>query len=362
MMKRFTMAVKAGILAMALGLPARAEFRVVGYLPAWNNDFSNIQYGKLSHILWSFAEPQDDGSLTGLEGAKLTRLVTAAHGQAKKVKVFLAIGGGGQGDKGWVAATATDAARRTLTAACMKAVRDYNLDGIDFDWEYPDGAQVAGYNAAVKMLAAALHAEGKEISAAVTMNDWPRSFPTNELFSHFDFLNIMVYDNPAPHSTVAHAQTGLDVWIKTKGLPREKAVLGCPFYGPTGRYNAIVAANPAAAWADQNGAEGYNSIPTMRKKTEIALDRAGGIMFWEISQDATGSLSLLSAVHEVIQKRPTRLTIAPVGPDPAAGAPYRMLWSGRGRMRFGGTPIAGSMVPRFDLTGKQRNEAGLRVP
>jgi GH18 family chitinase len=321
-----------GVFALGWAVTADAEFKVVGYLPAWTDIISTIQYDKLTHVLWSFAAPGDDGSLSGFEGAKLQRLVAAAH--AKKVKVFLAVGGGGNGDKGWTACTATDAGRQALVKSCMNAVRDYALDGIDFDWEYPDGAQVAGFNATVKLLAAALHAEGKQISAAVTMNDWPHSFPDKQLYdpaagAGFDFLNIMVYDNPPPHSTVQHAQTGLDTWIKTKGLAKDKCILGCPFYGPTGRYNQIVAANPAAAWVDQNGAEGYNSIPTLRKKTEMALDQAGGIMFWELSQDATGELSLLSAVHDVIVKRGTTGILSARNATAAAGRPQG-LWSGRG--------------------------------
>ena len=295
--------------AMAMAVAAvsahSAGFRVVGYASSWGTDIAALQYSKLTHVLWSFAAPQDDGSLTSVDGAKLTKLATTAH--AAKVKVFLAVGGGGNGDKGWQTCTATDAGRQALVKACMAAVHANDLDGIDFDWEYPDGAQVAGYNAAVKLLAAALHAEGKEISAAVTKTDWPHSFPTKELYDGvapgFDFLNIMVYDDPAPHSTVKAAQAGLDMWLKTKGLAKEKTVLGCPFYGSADggvAYKTIVAKDPAAAWVDKDGAEDYNSIPTMRKKTEMALAQAGGIMFWELSQDAVGGLSLLSAVHDVI--------------------------------------------------------------
>jgi chitinase len=280
---------------------AQAEFKVVGYLPSWNIQ-PVIQYQKLTHIMWSFASPSDNGVLSGWENPRLTQLVLNAH--AGKVKVFLALGGGGQKSKGWSVCSATDVGRQALVKSCMAAIKDYQLDGIDLDWEYPQGSQVPGYNALVKLLAAALHAEGKQLSAAVTESDWPHSFPTQELYSHFDFLNIMVYYNPvAPHSSVDAAKRALNLWVNTKGLPKEKAILGCPFYGPSGTYKQIIASDPAAAWVDANGSEGYNSIPTIKKKTEIALDQSGGIMFWELTQDAVGPLSLLSAVNEVILKR-----------------------------------------------------------
>lgn len=343
----------AGMLAFSAlaARPALAEFKVVGYLPAWTNIAQNIQYDKLTHILYSFAKPANDGSLSGFDGAKLTQLVTRAH--ASKVKVFLALGGGANHDDGFAVCTVTESCRQAMAKACMDAVHKYDLDGIDFDWEYPDGAQVAGFNAMVKLLASQLHAEKKEISAAVTYNDWPKSFPTKELYdgvAHgFDFLNIMIYDNPAPHSTVQHARTSLDIWIKTKGLAKEKFILGAPFYGPAGRYNDIVAANPAAAWLDQNGAEGHNSIPTMRKKAELALAQAGGIMFWEISQDATGSLSLLSAVHEVISKSTGMATIRL---DAATRRVTGGFWNGRNGLGFHAPAGAGLPVLAVDAGGR----------
>jgi chitinase len=340
---------KAVVFGLALGLTAHAEFKVVGYIMG-GNGVPAQQYKKLTHVIWSFAYPADNGSISGINATALNNLVTAAH--ANDVKVFLALGGGGNGDQGWIGATATDAGRRALTKSCMEAVHLYKLDGIDFDWEYPDGAsQVAGFNAAVKMLAAELHAEGKQISSAVTYNDWPRSFPNNELFSHFDFLNIMIYDNPAPHSTVAHVNTGIDVWIKGKGLPKEKFIVGCPFYGPGGMYKDIVAANPAAAWVDNNGGEGYNSIPTMKKKTEIGLKQAGGMMFWQLAQDAVGPLSLLSAVNEVVVASGVTgvMTAGPVDKRAGTGMP----WNGRGALSFGFPGDNGPAYGRFDPVGRR---------
>ncbi len=340
-----------GIATLGAALGAQAEFKVVGYLPQ-GRSLQGIQFSKVTHINWSFAAPGNDGNLNGINGPQLTQLVTAAH--AAKVKVFLALGGGGNHDNGFAVCTANETGRATLVKSCMNAVHTYNLDGIDFDWEYPDGAQVAGFNATIKLVAAGLHAEGKQLSAAVTMNDWPRSFPTTELYDGlvpgFDFLNIMVYDNPPPHSTIAHAQTGFDVWIKTKKLPKEKCVLGCPFYGPGGKYNQIVAANPAAAWVDRDGAEGYNSIPTMRKKAAMSAAQAGGIMFWELSQDATGDLSLLSAVHEVLLKSTAMGDLTISRASAHAGVPWR--WNGRGGVSFGTTETGNQFGLRADAAGK----------
>jgi chitinase len=340
------------LLGMALALPSHAEFKVVGYMMG-TYAIPAQQYKKLTHVIWSFAKPQNDGSITGVNGPYLTKLVAEAH--ANKVKVFLALGGGGNGDAGWTAATSTDAGRKALTKSCMDAVHTYNLDGIDFDWEYPDGAQVAGFNASVKMLAAELHAEGRQISSAVTYNDWPKSFPNNELFGHFDFLNIMIYDNPAPHSTVAHVNTSIDIWIKGKGLAKEKFIVGCPFYGPGGMYKDIVAANPAAAWLDNNGSEGHNSIPTMKKKTEIGVKQAGGMMFWQLAQDAAGDLSLLSAVNEVVVKSVSnvRLTASPS----QRGARPAIQWDGRGPIAY--RDVSGRHIRSLEPDGANRVAASI---
>lgn len=59
----------------------------------------------------------------------------------------------------------------------------------------------------------------------------------------------------------------------------------------------------ASANADTWSYYGYNGLPTIRSKTNLALDEAGGIMMWELSGDATGNNSLLSAIHEVTVDR-----------------------------------------------------------
>jgi hypothetical protein len=41
----------------------------------------------------------------------------------------------------------------------------------------------------------------------------------------------------------------------------------------------------------------YNGIPTIQAKTRLALERAGGVMVWELSQGAAGEASLLGAIY-----------------------------------------------------------------
>ena len=86
---------------------------------------------------------------------------------------------------------------------------------------------------------------------------------------------------------------GVNFW-KSRGLPKAKTVLGVPFYSRPGYYTyaQIVAINPANANRDcvtVGGAQQcYNGLPTIRRKTQWAMANAGGIMNWELSQDATG--------------------------------------------------------------------------
>lgn len=40
----------------------------------------------------------------------------------------------------------------------------------------------------------------------------------------------------------------------------------------------------------------------VQAKTRLALERAGGVMVWELSQDARGEASLLRAVYQAVQE------------------------------------------------------------
>ncbi len=132
-----------------------------------------------------------------------------------------------------------------------------------------------------------------------------RAFRPNS-FALMDFVNIMAYDNSGPqHSSMNYASSALDYWLG-RGLPPQKATLGVPFYArPTETpYAQIVKDNPAAAQLDTTSFAGvqinYNGIPTIQAKTRLALQRASGIMFWTLENDASGDLSLLSAIHQVV--------------------------------------------------------------
>ena len=83
--------------------------------------------------------------------------------------------------------------------------------------------------------------------------------------------------------------------------------MGVPFYGdPNTPYFKIVQAAPAAAQLDSFDYSGrivhYNGIPTIQTKTHIALERAGGIMFWALDHDAQGDLSLVNAIYQAVHK------------------------------------------------------------
>jgi GH18 family chitinase len=89
-------------------------------------------------------------------------------------------------------------------------------------------------------------------------------------------------------------------------VPPEKLVMGLPFYSRPGEvpYRKLIKDDPTAAQADiavYNGSQQrYNGKPTVQKKTRMALEKASGVMFWALEQDAGGNASLLNAIHQIV--------------------------------------------------------------
>jgi GH18 family chitinase len=44
----------------------------------------------------------------------------------------------------------------------------------------------------------------------------------------------------------------------------------------------------------------YNGIPTVKEKTEIAIEEASGVMFWTLDFDAQGEYSLVNTIYQTV--------------------------------------------------------------
>jgi chitinase len=99
----------------------------------------------------------------------------------------------------------TDAQRVIFAKSLLDFVTKYNLDGLDFDWEYPGATDIkraepgtpqdgANYLAFLKIVKASLPA-GKTLSIAAPASYWYlRGFPIAEISTVVDYIVYMTYD------------------------------------------------------------------------------------------------------------------------------------------------------------------------
>ena len=43
----------------------------------------------------------------------------------------------------------------------------------------------------------------------------------------------------------------------------------------------------------------YNGMPTIERKTELAMDKASGVMIWQVLGDAQGKKSLIKRINKI---------------------------------------------------------------
>lgn len=257
-----------------------------------------VPFDRLTHLNYAFLIPSGDGTFQRLLNPwKLEQLVRDGHDRG--LKVLISVGGWGW-DAQFEQMAGQPESRSAFVQNLVEFVGQYDLDGADIDWEYPDPGTSAGHFLELMTeLRAGL--DGKLLTAAVVAYGPQGRGVLAEAFGLMDFVNIMTYDGP-DHGSMEQAQRGLDDWLN-RGLAPAKAVLGVPFYSrPEGTpYADLVRADPAAAVRDELDLYGvhhvYNGIPTIQAKTRLALEQAGGIMFWALDHDSPGELSLVQAIY-----------------------------------------------------------------
>ena len=293
------------------GIPT--GFRIVGYFPSWSGQPADIQYPALTHINYAFLAANKNGGYQAIPNpAKLSELVAAAH--AYGVKVLASLGGYNDGRTDAFQAIAADARiTNRFVDNTLALVDEFQLDGVDMDWEYPSLAAADNYAALMHALAARLHAAGKLLTAAVSANDVHGSAIRGSVIADVDFLNIMAYDDGygqpgVHHSTYDFAYDAIYYWRNNRDAPGSKLVLGVPFYGRSLKnrhsrtFKGILAADSDAPGKDVSGEFGYNGFATLRDKTlRLAHNLGGGIMIWQIAQDAPGTVSLLNSIFDAVK-------------------------------------------------------------
>ena len=293
----------------------RNKFRVVGYFRYEGNlieQASAISFNKITHLNVAFINPDSNG--TFIANADLKKVAAMAH--RKGVQILASIGGGNP--PAYLSKLINQANQAALIANLVQLTTNNNLDGIDVDLE---GSFVdENYESFVVNLAAALKAKKKLITAAVATAYKDRY--TDNALAQYDFINVMSYDKTGPwnlniagpHSPYNMAVEDLAYWNGIRMIAKGKLSLGVPFYGYGFGANApaslafkdIITAYPGAEDKDEvvvngGGTVYYNGIPTIKSKTELALDNAGGIMIWQLLQDASGPNSLLGTINRTIK-------------------------------------------------------------
>ena len=278
--------------------PEPESFRIIAYVTEGIIE-SLIPYDKLTHINYSFLTPKSDGTFNVIfNKSKLKTIVTNAHNNG--VKVLISVGGWGW-DKQFETVAVDPWLRGAFVQNLKAFIEEYQLDGADIDWEYPDAGESA-QNFLLLMRELRTAMPDKLLTTAVVAYGDNGMGVLPESFELFDFVNIMTYDGP-DHGSMEQFERGLAFWAE-RGLPPDKIVMGLPFYGdPNLAYYKIVAENPVAAQTDIFDYYGtiyhYNGIPTVQTKTKIAMEKAGGIMFWTLDYDAQGELSLVNAIYTI---------------------------------------------------------------
>lgn len=333
------------LFAWVLCFPLRAlaqdplKVKVIGYVPAFMDMRSIIDrtdLNKLTHLNIAFLNPDSEGDFAssgeplcmhGSGSADIRYVVSKAH--ERGVKVLAALGGGliPSCAGSWEELLKPEN-RSDLLEKLLAFVSDFGLDGIDVDLEgvlLTNIDNAGNYTPFVKELREGLP-DGKLLTAA-TASYVGGMVPISSL-PYFDFVNIMSYDTIGPswgtagseHSSFDSAVTQLAIW-KARGLQKEKMILGVPFYGyGFGKYQATYSFNDIVNQFGGSAFEKdligdlcagcdyitYNGLSTIRRKTRLALDETSGLMIWELSQDAFGNRSLLTAIHDEINAFPKK--------------------------------------------------------
>lgn len=285
---------------------ADSSFRVVGYLPDYRLENYDLQAAKsLTDLIIFSAEPAADGSLNmaRLQHCPWPKLLEFKT--RHRVRLLLTIGGW-ERSAHFPAVSSSQQLRNRFVTSVVEFCLAQRLDGVDLDWEHPtEPQQEQNYALLLKDLQKSFETHGLLLS--VTIAAWQKLTP--EAIAAVHYVQVMAYDHDQRHSTFEAAKADVELLLGMK-VPAEKIILGLPFYGRNLRTREAMTYREIhekfrPQWdQDEIGEVYFNGPETIRRKTRHAVQSGlGGVMVWELGQDATDDSSLLNVIAQSLMPR-----------------------------------------------------------
>lgn len=227
----------------------------VGYVTlrsVWS--VTDAQARKLTHLNLAFAPMRNGKSAMELDARQLLEIARLRRANPA-LAILVSTGGGG--DRGHGEATATAEKLDRLTESTIRLVEQYDLDGIDCDWEfagdtgileekYQHTALLADYRRKLDRLS---EKTGKKywLTTAAGAGEWYiNRTEIGKSHVYLDFINLMTYDSNTDSTVAGHhthlfeskapgcprvqsADHNIKIMVEA-GVPAEKILMGVAFY------------------------------------------------------------------------------------------------------------------------------------
>jgi chitinase len=336
----------------------RYPYKVIAYYTGDAAKIKQYPLQKLTHLIYSFLRLQND-TLTFRNEQQRNTVIQLADlkKQYPHLKIMVSVGGWG-GCAPCTALFASEEHRNTFASTAVDLLKEYHLDGLDLDWEYPaiegypghlyDNGDREHFTALVKTIRQKMGAGFLLSFAAGGFTKYlEQSVDWDAVMPQMDFVNLMTYDLVGGYSTITGHHTPLKDyragqesvekcvrWLLQHKVNKEQLIVGAAFYARVwekvlpdnnGLYNggnfqrAVSYKNFNAYFTDSAGFKYYwdkkakapyryselqqqfatfdNKRSVNAKAKFVRRKNLGGIMFWELLDDKNSG-GLLRTIHK----------------------------------------------------------------
>lgn len=306
---------------------------LVAYLTSWSDVMPDPNF--VTHINYAFGHVTNSFNGVRIDNEERLRSIVELKKVNPALIVALSVGGWGSGRFSEMAADENN--RKQFAADCRRVVEEFNLDGIDIDWEYPtsDMAKISSspddpknFTLLMKDIREAI---GKKKLLTLASSASAKYIDFRAIDPYIDFINIMGYDMGMPpyhhaalfrseHAGEITSEEAVNLHIAA-GVPIHKLVLGVPLYGKGDRkaigdvnYKSLerqskyevkwdeVAKVPYLVNSEGEMIYTYENPKSLVLKCEYILSRdLLGVMYWAYDDDDEAA-TLIKTVYNTLRK------------------------------------------------------------